>query len=104
MIKCQSCPIKIDTIFKWVNSGIGSIQCNQCKRVVANANHVLIIYAIAGIFGAVNINFSTEISELLSSFGFYLTVPFVVIAIIVFSIIFIYCMAVLTVRNNVKES
>lgn len=103
MIKCQkcNCPIKIKYIFKWVNSGIDSIKCKQCGVVIINANHLLVIYTIAGIFSTVGISFNTEISGVLSSFGLYVTDFFVVMTIIFLCIFLIYSLAVLAVKNNV---
>jgi len=102
MIRCQkcNCPININRIFKWANSGVSSIKCNQCGNVIANVNQLFALYAISGIFGVIGVNFSSEISKVLLSFGVYLTEFAVVIAVIIFSIFLLYSMVVFTIKNN----
>jgi len=99
---CQKCnePIETNKIFKWVNSGIDLIKCDQCGKVIADASHLLVIYIIAGVFTVLGINFITEISNLLLSFGFYLSEIIILIAIIFFSLSQIFIMAFLTIKNN----
>jgi len=102
MVMCQKCndPIETNKIFKWVNSGIDVIKCDQCGKTIANAGHLLVIYIIAGVFTAVGINFITEISNLLLSFGFHLSEIIMLIAIIFLGLFLIFIMAFLTIKNN----
>jgi len=101
-MQCKKCQVKITqkSIFNWVNSGVGKLQCAGCNREICSPLTLTAIYLFAGFLLVMGINNIQFINTNLEKFGVVIPEFSVAILLIFLLTIMLYFLSLLVVRIN----
>ena len=96
---CNQCgkEISLSDVYRWVNGGIGELECRHCGSSLVGCGALLTIYTLFSVMLVGEINYSTDITQLLLGYGIQISKIWFVISSIFKNVFMIYCAAIIIV-------